>query len=315
MLSLSNSGVNVHQIKRYAEIDSTWWSAFNPSIQTDHDGNLWVAFRSSNYYFTDDYGTNLTVGNKVKNRMFIGRLDPTTLLFESNTLKEIDMQAINSGLVRGLEDPRLFYDGKDWCISATILEVFVPIAKICVIRLKSLEDPEIKSLDILLNLDPDRVEKNWMPIHKVGHAANTHFDFMYDSHTLTSKNKFTYLPENPLTRTFRGGSQIIPLDDGTNLAVIHEAREELIQTKRVTVMFTVSKRVRNYTHRFVLLDNEYNITHASDSFVFIENGIEFAAGIAQKESKIIVSFGKNDISAHLAVMDKSNIIRLLKELP
>ena len=312
LLNLSNYGAKIHQIRKYAEFGTTWWSAFNPSIQSDHNGDLWVAFRSSNYYFTDDYGTGLTVGNKVKNRIFIGRLDPITLLFDSATLKEVDMEAINSDIVRGLEDPRLYYDGHSWCLSTTILEAFVPIAKMCVVRLKSLEDPQIASMEILLNLDPDRVEKNWMPIHKADYPSK--YDFMYDASTLTSNNKFILLPQNKKTKGFRGGSQILPLSADTSIAVIHEVFEELVPTKRLTVTFTTTKRVRVYTHRFILLDSELNITHASDKFFFLGKGIEFASGIAAHGDNFIVSFGRLDASSHLAVIGKQEVFDLLKNL-
>jgi predicted GH43/DUF377 family glycosyl hydrolase len=52
----------------------------------------------------------------------------------------------------------------------------------------------------------------------------------------------------------------------------------------------------------------------SEPFRFISKGIEFAAGIIEKDGNIIISFGKDDVSSHLAIIDKKKVLKLLKKV-
>jgi hypothetical protein len=50
----------------------------------------------------------------------------------------------------------------------------------------------------------------------------------------------------------------------------------------------------------------------SSGFRFHQAGVEFAAGLAFKGDQAIVSFGRNDVSSHLAFIDTDTIRKSLQ---
>lgn len=311
--SLSDLGADAFLLRRYAAQGSDVWSAFNPSIAQDESGVYWVVFRASNYFFSREDTIGLTIGSKIRNRMFIGRLDPITMLFDETSIKEVDTKRLRSDIERGIEDARLFFDGKNWCLSATFLEHTVPVARICKIILKSLEHPEVLKIDILPAPDEKRVEKNWMPIHKVGLSSKVKTDFMYDATTTFAKGTFNKLSDDPRFTTFRGGTQVLPLGDGTSICLIHETYTKTIK-RFSSVTFTNQRKVRKYAHRFVRLNQKYEIIQMSEQFVLVKEGIEFASGIAPYKDGFVISFGRQDVASYLATIDLGHLLLTLKDV-
>jgi hypothetical protein len=161
-------------------------------------------------------------------------------------------------------------------------------------------------------LDETIPEKNWMPIHKS--LIDTKIDFIHSSNILISNNEFIHSEKNPLTKSFRGGSQVIPFDEETNIAVIHEAEHYYVNEFN-PVTFSNKVKVLSYSHRFVLLDMKYRIIKMSDKFIFTnKNGFDFAAGIAPIEDGFVISFGRSDIACYIATISKKNIEKTLKDL-
>ena len=50
----------------------------------------------------------------------------------------------------------------------------------------------------------------------------------------------------------------------------------------------------------------------SEEFVFDHPGIEFAAGLVEKDGNFIVSYGNEDVSACLATISKDRALALLQ---
>jgi hypothetical protein len=46
----------------------------------------------------------------------------------------------------------------------------------------------------------------------------------------------------------------------------------------------------------------------SKGFQFYKPGVEFAAGIVERKNDFIISFGREDVSSHLAVLNKSIVL-------
>lgn len=271
-----------------------------------------MAFRSSNYQFTSDYRTILTYGNKVLNKIFIGRLDPKTWMFDESSIKELDLSKFRP-FYRGIEDPRLFWNGKNYCISATILEPDIPIARICVVTLDSLESLTPINFKVLPEFQKDRVEKNWMPIHKVGKYSKTKIDFIYSPTTLVSKDSFLPIELCQTLNTIRGGSQVVSLEDSTGIAVVHEAK--IVHKSGMSpVSFASSYPIRQYVHRFVRFDDKFRIFQMSDPFVFVGEGIEFAAGLALIDDNIVISFGRSDVMCYIATIGLGQALVRMKDL-
>ena len=311
--NLSDLGAETFLLRRYAIEGSDIWSAFNPSIAQDQQGDYWVVFRASNYFFSTEGSVGLTGGTKVYNRMFIGRLDPITMLFDEKSLKEVDTRRLRSDIERGIEDARLFFDGKHWCLSATFLEKTVPVARICKITLKSLAEPEVLQIDVLPAPDPQRVEKNWMPLHKVGTLAKSKTDFMYNLTTTVSKGKFQKVSDEDRFQTYRGGTQVLPIGDGTSICLVHETHSKTVSGFSPTT-FTNQRMQRRYLHRFVRLDDKNRVIQVSDQFFLHKDGVEFAAGIAPYQDGFVISFGRQDVASYLSTISLGHLLLTLKDV-
>lgn len=277
-----------------------------------NNGEYWMAFRSSNYQFTTDYRTVLTHGQKVRNKTFIGRLDPRTWMYDESTIKELDFTQIRP-FTRGVEDPRLFWNGKNYCISATILEPDIPVARICVLTLESLESAKVIAFEVLAEYSADRVEKNWMPVHKTGRLSKSKADFIYSPNLLVTKKGFTPTSLTFPLNTLRGGSQVLSLGDSTSVAVVHEAKI-VYQDGLSQNSFAALPPRRQYVHRFVRFDEKFTIFQMSKPFVFVENGIEFASGLTMHDDKFIISFGRSDVMSYIATVGLGQALIQMKDL-
>jgi predicted GH43/DUF377 family glycosyl hydrolase len=55
------------------------------------------------------------------------------------------------------------------------------------------------------------------------------------------------------------------------------------------------------------MDEKFNIRNVSPSFYFIQQGVEFCAGLARKDDKLLVSFGVEDRQAVLATISEAEV--------
>jgi len=309
--TISELGGKVFFQRRYAEPNDEGWSSFNSSVMLSNEGEYWMAFRSSNYYFVNGHDSLCFSDNPrgafVLNKLFLVKLNKDTWQFEEETLKQIDTKSSNPFIIRDVEDPRLFWDGENYCISATILERGFKIAKICKITLKSLDEPEVTSLDIFDSYKEKVSEKNWMPIQ------NTK-NFIHSSYVGFFNNQFIEKDCNPLAKSFRGSSQVIPFGDNTHIAVIHEA-EHYYESRQNPINFGSKVKVLSYSHRFILMNDKYDIIKISDKFVMTDKqGFDFVAGMAPTDDGYVISFGRSDVACYVATISKDNVEKTLTNL-
>lgn len=293
-------------------LDQPEWSAFNPSIMLSNEDEYWMAFRSSNYVLLTTGSPALTAEKKIRNEMYLVRLNPDTWEFDESTLKKVDIRGLKPTVVRNIEDPRMFWDGQNYCISATFLEIDCPSARMCKVTLESLESAKPINIEIYRSAS-GKIEKNWMPIHKVSHQSDATVEFIHKSDQLFLNNTFLPIPAPAVSRPFRGGSQVIPIDEESSISIIHE-----LYYKKAPIMnpstFAPYQSFRHYTHRFVKYNKNYEITHVSPKFVFIKEGIEFASGITEKQSTYVISFGRSDRASFIATIDKKIVFSMLEEV-
>lgn len=95
----------------------------------------------------------------------------------------------------------------------------------------------------------------------------------------------------------RGSGPPIKYEDGW-LSISHE------------VIFLES---RYYVHRFIRFDQDFNITHISRTFYFLEKGIEFCSGLccSHKDGEIIIGFGFKDKEAKIMRLNEDVIETML----
>ena len=302
---LSDFGAENHLVRRTIREDDKAWSAFNPSIMLSNEGEYWMAVRSSNYVLMSNGHASLTAEQKIRNKIYLVRLDPETWQFDDNTLKEVDTKRLRSDIIRNIEDPRLFWDGENYCITATFLEKTVPVARLCKIRLESLESAN--PLDIEIFPSPaGQVEKNWMPI--VGTK-----DFIYKSDSVIKDGTLVEVEAPEVSKLFRGGSQILRIDAESSLGIIHQLHYKIYGAMSPST-FGALQSIRQYTHRFVRYNNNYEITHVSPKFVFLEDGIEFAAGLTEHNGKYVLSLGRSDRYSFIVTINKQKVLDMLEEV-
>jgi len=109
----------------------------------------------------------------------------------------------------------------------------------------------------------------------------------------------------------RGNTNLLLLEDGTYLGVMHRTfvrNEARWEPKRFS---TQNASVRNYIHYFVRFNIEGSILEISKGFQFFKSGVEFAAGLVAHKDNFLISFGRDDLSSHIAVMPKDLVLKSL----
>ena len=278
------------------------WSLFNPAILATADGWL-VNVRSSNYQIVD--------GRYVMPDSDAGVIRTTNLLVRlgDDLVVRQPVQALAAEYGRtdypvdGLEDVRLNLVDDDLVASATVRNL-APLDGTCRIATATVDRPGSRFVGIECPASSStRHEKNWMPI--LGRAAWL-YSCSLDGHVATVRRagpdwEVTVGPPAPcVARGFRGGSQLVPIADGRWLALVHEVAED--------------KGRRIYEHRFVAFNEAdgFAIDGISPPFAFRERrAIEFAAGLAAKDDRLVASFGVRDAEAWMAEMSLAEIASLL----
>lgn len=332
-------------LARYS--DSTGWNAFNPSITFSQDYGFIVLLRSANGYLEDHRPefqtaigaelesqdsylnpnewqvsaklTALWEGQpRYRNRMFLAKLDARKLLLGS--MHEVDLSQTEAAapvqIKRGIEDGRLYNDGTSLRISATAFETHhIPFARICNFELSipSFEKPFTSGFDLFDSpRGKDVVEKNWMPVEKafIPEKKRPKFDYIYDcgmTYTIaTNEMKEVGGFKLPL----RGGSQLIPMEDGTFIAIMHQVVTQ--EYMRFSDIKKSPLMKRRYAHRFVEFSAEGQILRVTDPFNFINKSIEFASGLSQHEDRLFVTFGALDSSAHICSVSLDLVLASLR---
>lgn len=282
------------------ELEDPTWTRFNPSIVARPEGWL-VNVRSSNYRLVDwRYVIPPEDQGVIRTKNYLVELTDDWKIVSQVQL-QVDYP--KSGyIVEGLEDIRLHpVDDRLFC-SATLRDL-AGWDSTCRIATGEVVNHQVKNLTLLASPSPAH-EKNWMPL------AGRFNQWIYSCHfgervTLVSAIDGQWVldpqaPTFPLAKGFRGGSQAVEVLPGQWLACVHE------------VAFNGGHRV--YEHRFVLFDEQahWKITAVSMPFVFTSPFlIEFAAGMALKGDRLVLSFGVMDECASVAEMDLEDVLRFV----
>lgn len=140
-------------------------------------------------------------------------------------------------------------------------------------------------------------EKNWMPwvnrgdlrlVHRLGTVLDR------AGHTVFNVTGIALDVQR-----LSGGGGLVDLGDGKWLAVVHEAQHLPGQAQK-----------RYYYHRFATIADNGAPLAVSRPFVFHDKQIEFAAGLALVEGKLLVSYGVRDCEPWLATLHLDEVKRL-----
>ena len=168
--------------------------------------------------------------------------------------------------------------------------------------------------------DSSYCEKNWMPIldmpyHFVKWTNPTQivkFDIEEGTTEVVFEDESDRLP---YSKDFRGGSQVIPINNDQRMAIVHET---------TLLRDPFNRKDGEYSHRFVIWDNDWNIIHVSRSFHFMgtyydhvtdtDYNIEFATGMTIADNgDVLVSFGWQDNASFLLKIPQKVFLEFLSD--
>jgi len=282
------------------------WSLFNPTILA-HDGGLLAIVRSSNYRIVDGrYEIPEADRGVIRTANLLARYNADLTLRDCRPIAGPEYQATDFA-VDGLEDCRLRHTEKGIGVSATVRNV-APFDGRCRIATADLDidAAAFSNLRVLSGISTQEHEKNWQPlvgrpgwIYSLSHAGHV-VTVEPDPALAGGYQMLRRAPAPQIASQFRGGGQVVPYLGGW-LAVIHEVA-------------AVGDR-RAYEHRFVWLDADLAIRRLSPPFAFREvREIEFAAGLAILDDRVIVSFGVRDAEAWLAEIAEDELDEVLYDI-
>ena len=149
-------------------------------------------------------------------------------------------------------------------------------------------------------------EKNWMPIKDKPFYfikwTNPTQIVKVDLDNNSSHTVFLSDTTYNLPLDIRGGSQLIPWDDNTYLAIVHECK--------FIPKNSNGHKDADYFHKFIIWNSDWSIKYISESFNFMTAKIEFCIGLEQVEDNIIIVFGFQDNGCY-AIKFKHNYMNNL----
>jgi hypothetical protein len=114
---------------------------------------------------------------------------------------------------------------------------------------------------------------------------------------------FETSPYVSMKNDLRGGSQVIPFNDGY-LTLGHET--DLYQSEQ-------NKKDATYRHRFVYWDKNFKLQKISKLFSFMNAKIEFCCGMVEHNNNLLITFGVQDNASYILKVSKSLVESFINE--
>lgn len=303
--SLKSYGASSVRLFRFADPRDKMWSAFNPSIAVNPDGEIAMVVRSSNYLLGNYQSYNsLTTGTDIQNRVWFAEMDSKlriTKMYELECVGELSFK-------RGVEDGRLFWRDGGWQMTGVILErPHTPVARMGLFKI-DVAERTATLIEKYPGTADNVVEKNW---GVVAGESVPEFDYIYSPNLIFKNGKIKKLAEVGQFKGIRGGTQLIPWGDGY-LAVGHITR---VIGKRIFNHMTFSvqePKLRDYTHVFIKYKKSGEIERVSEEFIFNTGGVEFASGLMQLGEEIYITYGHNDAEGWMAKLPANAVRNMLQ---
>jgi len=304
---ITDLGGTTHPIRRLADPEDQTWSATNASIGYSKKAGFAIMLRSSNYVImpTGEYRVTTGSPSTIKSKIYFAELDKD---FKIKELKSVDVSKLGVKITRGLEDPKLFWRDGSWNFTCVTMEVdHTPVARMATCRLdtKKMVATDFQKYP---GIDSKRPEKNWM----IPSEPNSNFDFIYGPNATYKEGLLTtYMTDSKDISALRGNSNLLSLGDGTYLGVVHRMFGKSDSVFIPQTFGTVNTYIRHYVHYFAQYDNVGRIIAVSKGFNFFHYGVEFAAGLVEHKDDFLISWGKKDISSHIASIPKATVFKSL----
>ena len=314
-------GGSLHPLLIPTEVLGNETGIMNPSIFS-HNGKLLVNVRHVNYYLYHSEGKKFP--HQWGPLVYIHPENDVTLTTHNviceldSNLNLINAQRVNMALDTGkptwnfigLEDARLFSWDDKLFLCGVRRDCFDDKGRgrmeMCEIEFIDGEWTEVSRNSIPTpGDDSSYCEKNWMPVLDMPYhfikwcnptqvvkfdiESGTTVDAVYDADKKIDANK-----------DFRGGSQVIRINEHKRMAFIHETN---------LLRDPFGRKDGNYAHRVIIWDNDWNIVHKSREFHFMgtyydhvrgqDYNIEFVTGVAILGNDILISYGWQDNASYV----------------
>lgn len=250
------------------------------------NNRLVMITRSVNYSITDKFQYIIRdPNNVVRTENYWVELDMNYNLIKTPQLLTINQEKERTSHIAGLEDMRLFTYNKRWYFFATSFEYGhknQPCLVVGEIDQKNYSIHSVKQL----SYNKEAVQKNWAPFTRDGklYAIYSYDPFIILSIDPESGECTEAINKSQIVRcdTFRGSASPIRVNLAGKegyLVIIHEVHH--LDT-------------RKYSHRFLWLDDQYNIKLISKSFYFEEKFVEYVLGLVNTPDKLILTYSVRD---------------------
>lgn len=273
----------------------------NPSLIW-WDGRHHVALREVTYRLGRDGGGIVEGHGEARSRTWLAEFDAVTMTASRPRLLTSDSHLDGDNL----EDPRLFVCGTTphviWTRGARVEGGWHN--EMVVARVDLARSTADGHLTLPSPGGADR-EKNWMPFHL--HDEHRYLDdvstmsvhrWSGDSSTLVTEH-----PASPQLLGHRGGSALIPVEDGW-LGIVHRS----LRFRRTPPLL----KAAYYVHRFIRIDSTLSTISAGPEFTFEGPGVEFCAGLAPgPDGTLLMSYGVGDRVARIMRLPAERLTRLL----
>lgn len=295
------------QVRRLIDKDVKIWSAFNPSIGISDKGELAMAIRSSNYVILEHGELSVTTAGPILNQVWFTELNDK---FEFMNLRKLDFSSAGIEVVRGVEDPKLLWRDGRWIFTGVFLERNTPVARNCVCY-PDKKMTKVEKLEVIPGIDAGRPEKNWM----TAYVKPKNFDYIYDANAVVIGDKIIHsLRDNQKLNALRGNAHLVPYDNGTYLGLMHQLKIKKFDKVSQSTFGVMHYVHKYYTHVIIRFDENGRAIEMTDHFKFDGDGIEFAAGFIEYGDDYIISYGRDDITSHLATIPQKKVRQLLKSI-
>tara|TARA_B110000208_G_scaffold191861_1_gene260582 strand:- start:3857 stop:5407 length:1551 start_codon:yes stop_codon:yes gene_type:complete len=250
--------------------------------------------------------------NELKTSNYYCTLNPETLELEQTT--EIDTSYLDSDpkwLFVGLEDARLVKWLNKYYMCGVRRDTTTDgqgRIELSEIEITESSVKEVIRSRIEVDDKDSYCEKNWMPIlsepfHFVKWTDPTEI-VEIDLETNHAR-RISHKAKKYTKPCIRGGSPLIKWSNNTYLCITHE------------VDFTLSNengyKDASYYHRFVVFDENYDITLMTESFTFMTGKIEFCIGLDRYKEDILITFGFQDNGSYLIRIGNEKLERLIHD--
>jgi len=228
---------------------------------------------------------------------YFGELDPST--FEYKFISKVDTSLLDTKPIWdfvGLEDCRIVKWNDKIYVSGVRRDTTTNGQGRIELSELNIENNIVKEISRNRLQPPNEssyCEKNWMPVidkplEYVKWCNPTEVvkvDLNVNKANQIFLGKSFWYP-----RDFRGGSQVINLNDNYRFCCVHTVN-----------LFNSEQGRKNaiYRHCFIVWDKEWNLIKHTPEFTFLDAKIEFCAGMTKYKDKFILTFGMQDNSSYL----------------